>query len=918
MASVHCSRIYSLLCLLVSASVTPMISMAKNTDFINVSSATASDWLDATSPPAGWNYEGAEKPTLKKDEDGAAVIVLPNEPGELTKLSIPYAFLGVCEEAQIEIRIGATSIEGRGLNWFLKKGPWELRADNGNIYLHNPETKARKSIGSFEPDTIQTIRLNYNVPEQSIVAIWVDDVEAEGATPYFAPSLATGGSLDIYATTNSGTEVLFAGLTIDADAQSMDKLPRWNKPERAEVDTKEPVKLLRWEPYPEADQIIFEINPDRLADPAFDRGILFSREDFGNLQRILDENPVMQSYWDGLMESARSYLKKGDVGLPADESGRTTYKARFTTPLALLYAATGEPHLGEMIRSVVLELVERPMPFWIHSELRSYNPQWPIGQLETAELARSLSLTTLWCRDLFTDEEYAYVMEQIQLKGLDPALRWIEERADVQTNNYLAVIGGGALITAVVQEDKEAEKLGIHTLENWLDLVETDGSYGEPQGYFEYGCSRFFFGWWALGHERGKALLQGRNLARSLDWMVYYFILAEHEDVTSAWRINFGDDDFLTGPKGRTTFTPMVCQSLAYAYDDGLGTWIRENLIHPDMKLSVFEFAFGISQAATELPAPVSPQEKKLPLARNFDNGVVMIRSDWDFARSTVFALRSGGAARTGYSHDRPNRNAFALMSHGDYLVVAPGRSSYRSPLYRSWDIPTTTHNTVTLDGETQTRDRVAKVTEFVDTAAYVKFSSEAAGAYPSEPESVLRTVWYVKALDAFLIRDSILTNRPQTPSWHLLLSNFSDLSSIEPLASGGCKLQRPGANLSFWIGADQPLNLTERPGYMHSGYSYYPGDPFEGPEGSAISMTWATSEPVGEVHYYALLFPNGGTQAPEVTPLQGQTSWDIAFNGQHTRLSLADDQLSISTALAQTAPEARETQAIGIHDKSE
>src|SRR5690606_33083170 len=128
-----------------------------------------------------------------------------------------------------------------------------------------------------------------------------------------------------------------------------------------------------------------------------------------------------------------------------------------------------------------------------------------------------------------------------------------------------------------------------------------------------------------------KQMLQDKNLSKSLDWMVHYFIKAEHGGTTSAWRVNFGDDDFLTGPKGKTTFTRMVSQSLAYAYDDGLGTWVEENLIHPSSSTNLFEFSFLLGRAKDGLPAPVSPQEKDLPLAKSFDNGVTFIRSSWDF-----------------------------------------------------------------------------------------------------------------------------------------------------------------------------------------------------------------------------------------------------------------------------------------------
>jgi len=698
------------------------------------------------------------------------------------------------------------------------------------------------------------------------------------------------------------SHVLFDSIAVYTDPDSLENRLRWHDPELGEEDPKIAPVLPTWEPLSSAGSLEFEIDPDRLANPAFENGILFSSADFRLLADKVKADSALGNFWSILEGQARRLLQNGRLDLAEESAGRLTYKVRVVSNLSLLYAATGEPHLGALLRQLILDVADRPMHFWVHSELRKYDRSWPVGQLECAELSRSLTLATIWSRDLFSDEEYAHVLSSIRNKGLDPSMRWLEGPGKVQRSNYLAVIGGGALVTAIALEEEQSALIAIEGLKRWLELVEDDGSYGEPQGYFEYACSRFFFGWWALGHERGKQLLQDSALKGSLDWIVSYFILAEHNGTKSALRVNFGNDDFLTGPHGNTTFTRMVSESLAYTYEDGLGTWISQELIHPDTPINIYEFLFRLSQAGSTLPEPVSPSEKELPLARSFDNGVTVIRSNWKFDDSTLFALRSGGASKVNYAHDHHNRNAFVLFSHGEYLAVESGRASYRSSLHKTWDIPSFAKNTISLDDVSQTKDREAVICEFVDTPEYVKVVSEGKGAYASKPESMLRTIWYIKALDAFLIEDQVRLSVSQVPSWHLLLSNFQDESTLDALPFNGWKLQRAQANLAFWLSADHDLELRKQDGYMHSGYSYYPGGQYEGKLGSAFSMTWKTSDKVDSASFYSLLIPSAGSDTPQVECSDDGRSWTILSANEKTVLSLqsfteGQSKLSITDA---------------------
>lgn len=551
--------------------------------------------------------------------------------------------------------------------------------------------------------------------------------------------------------------------------------------------------------------------------------------------------------------------------------------------LALLHAATGEPRLGELIRLLTLDLARRPAPFWIHAELRPYDPAFTQGRLETAELARGLALTFQWTQDLFTEKEREEIVTALRDKGLDPSLRWLENPSP--RNNFMAVIGGGALTAAKVLDDEPAAKLAIDVMQQWLGLVEDDGSYGEPVGYFEYGASTFFYGWWAQGREQGRALLRKHpSLRGTLGWIAAHYVVGHTRDGTpESRRINFGDDDVLKEP------SPMVAESLAYALDDGTGPWLLERT--GTRGLNAYEFLFRLGSLDDPLPPAQAPT---LPTATIPDAGPAILRSGWTLDQDIVLALRGGGAARTGYSHDRGNRNAFMLFVDGELFFAAPGRSSYRSPLGNEWDRRIASHSGVSLDDKFQLRQRVARYTHFSDDGNLAQIASEAAESYHDFPESMQRRVWMDRKSGVIAIEDTILPSTPAIVGWHLLLANHDGGATLTPPAAdapqAGWRLRRPGGVVKFWIHTDRPATVSDRPGIMHTGYSYYPGDPGEGKPGSARHLTWTPVEGATRALRVWTLILTRADDSPDAravfsTPDAGDPSWTLTRAGVPEKL---------------------------------
>ncbi|EIP96671.1 Heparinase II/III-like protein [Opitutaceae bacterium TAV1] len=615
--------------------------------------------------------------------------------------------------------------------------------------------------------------------------------------------------------------------------------------------------LPTWESLPteKVAALTFRPVPERLSTPAASQGeILLDRAAFARLADALASDPGLDTAWNTSAKTARTLLADGNWSrrFPNPQNTeRYTYVVSGILPqLALLRVASGQEDLGRLVRLLTLDLVRRPMEFWIHARLRKYDPAAPVGQIETAQLLRGVALAWQWSRELFSDAENAEIRAGLIDKGLAPCVRWLEK--PFPRNNFMAVIGGGTLVAARVLEDAAASELATRRMEEWLSFFQDDGSYGEPVGYFEYGAAAFFEGWWALGRDEGRARLRRHPaLKGTLPWMAAHYVL--HRDPAApaafgaAWRVNFGDDDFTTAP------SPLVCESLAFAFDDGLGAWMSQNLAGADGRrpLNISEFLFRLGSLTHPLPPPSLPASSaggkdRLATARIPDAGPAILRSGWTFGNDIVLALRGGGGARTGWSHDRGNRNAFMLFVDGELFFAAPGRASYRSPLAREWDWRIGSHCAVSIDNLLQRREHLAHYTHFSDDGNLVQIASEAASAYRESPRSVARRIWLDRKHGLIAIEDIIRPAKPAAIGWHLLLANHDGRGQLAPPApvalgepASGWRFRRPGGEIVFWIHADHPLQVEDAPGILHTAYSYSPGDAGEGKPGSARHLTW-------------------------------------------------------------------------------
>lgn len=591
--------------------------------------------------------------------------------------------------------------------------------------------------------------------------------------------------------------------------------------------------------------------------------LFFEQSQYQQVSKMMHDDADFSKSWKRLVRQVKGMLAYDGMGqLENVSSGREIHVLAFRLlRCSLYYRMTGDPQVGRFLKSTLLNASKLPLSFWIYNNLRKYDKHWPQGQLETAILSRSMSTALVWGYELFSESEITTIRNALRTKGLYPMLRYLQTVE--KHNNFLPAIASGAMITAVALDDSLAQEQSLSLLIKWKNLVEDDGSYGEQISYFNYACSHFAKGLMALGRKRifdlGKTFPQ---LNGSLAWQLAHYSI---NDQGFPVRINFGDDDYQGGaPNGFSThFLTMVS-------NQGLGTWMLEHLSQDKAKDDAYTMISKIIFAGLNLPTKVNPAI--LPLTQGFDNGIGIIRSSWTMNQDTVISIRSGAGNRTRYSHDAPNRNAIALMYHGDYMLVEPGRASYRSKYRKEYDLKTLHHNTITLENANQQRKRIAHLL----TAKQINdqlsvLVSEAAESYPTKPQHVRRSIYYLHDMDIFVVWDLVNTNKPTSiqANWHF--GNSELQSTLDKISDQHWQLSKPKTQLDAWFFSNTEISTHQQPGIMHLKNSFYPGDPGEGEMGNAFELQISSKKAEENLIIISIFSPQ---KTDSLTPVDIQASF--------------------------------------------
>ncbi|MDR2626627.1 MAG: heparinase II/III-family protein [Dysgonamonadaceae bacterium] len=605
----------------------------------------------------------------------------------------------------------------------------------------------------------------------------------------------------------------------------------------------------------------FTIDPQRLN--LYPDGFLGGdRQTLQQLSDYLLNDPEGRSVWKSQAKSTSTTLNRWDLNTANFD--RYVYRIPQLQALSQVYMLTGHPELGQFIRGHILQIASLPFEFWVHAELRGYNPAKPVGGLETASLCTTLGFALSATSDLFSAEELATIATALNEKGLTPCLNWLSANQQ-RVNNWVAVLATGAYISAKYLHNPQAANTAIDRINHYVNgSIETDGSYGEGLGYFSYPIQTLLPAVLAMTtDEKATFLATSSSLRHSASWRVYPNLFPSTS--TGFNTLHFADNSY------SASFNSNVTTMLACIYKDPVALWLK-NKYRTTYSLNELLLMFS---TATNLPTPQSPPEAGLPLVKSFTAGDSYIRSTWD-DDGIVLGIWSGNGSLVNYSHQRPEMGSICMGAYGEYLIVSAGSASYRSPLHYSWDLTYRSMNSISIDDKNQLFKTIT-ATNGVDVSAYWSpgtplaeilqcrsgeiadwLVNEMALSYHVPMKHLRRSVLFVRDPGYFVVVDKIESlGTSHKYSWRIHLNNKDDAGSLEQKSAGHWLFRRPTVDMNLHLYSDREIATNIGQGYFHGpGRDYDPGGKYEGKPGSSIEIEAHNLQNCQSMLYYSIIYP--------------------------------------------------------------
>lgn len=595
----------------------------------------------------------------------------------------------------------------------------------------------------------------------------------------------------------------------------------------------------------------------------YPEGFLYGNQDLlKKLGNYLVKDTEGKKLWEQEANNTAHILNQWDFNRSGFKWGylwmfgtdRYIYRISQLENLSVVYLFTGNEILGKFIRAHLLQIAELPYEFWLHSELRGYNVQKPAGTLETSLLCKSVSLALSSVSEILTPSEKTGIEKALYEKGLKTCLNWLE---NPRLNNFTGVISGGAYVAARYFNDSGGMKKSLGVMALYLEKsIETDGSYGEGLGYFDFPIRYLLPAVILMDQDERQRIFASSGLRFSASWLVYPYLYASGPGVDPKTVVHFGDNSY-SGPT-----TESVNLILGLLYNDPLASWLIEKF-NGTFSFTEMLLLFTLDR---KLPVPRSPEQSGLPLMKVFSSGDCFIRSTWD-DNGIVLDMWSGSGSRVRYSHQRPELNSISLGAYGEYLVVSAGSASYRSSLRKIYDQSTRSANTITVDDENQLFKPARIIAQKSGVLADL-LVSDAADAYRVPMKYVTRAVLFIKDPGYFVIRDRVESAEGlHRYSWRIHLNVKNDSGELRKIDPHHWFLSRPLADLDIYVDADCAIVTKTGEGYLHGpGRDYSPGGIFEGKLGSSVELESSNADKSASITFCSVLFPlKKGSKAPLV-----------------------------------------------------
>jgi hypothetical protein len=488
------------------------------------------------------------------------------------------------------------------------------------------------------------------------------------------------------------------------------------------------------------------------------------------------ELPIFKKFWNEMLkanlEDDRKFLETG-----IQFNNQIRHLPRVDQILqreAFVYVITGDKKRGEIANLALEKILQfKKWDYFLEAG------KDVIGLQRAPFTTQTVVLTYEWIEDLLSEEMKQKVLAQLPEKGIEPCYRscwgmlnkekvvgwgfdpessfyeerdmrkwpWILSRTNLRAVPMSALGLGAIFLDGRHPRVPEWMNVVKQTYDEFYDMFEKDGSYGEGTGYCNYSASELILFLNILERKKNE------DWSDKINWrgvMDFFLMTRMPSNQHPQGHVNFGD--------GGGGFFSDIGYWIARKYKDERAQFAAKNHSRGDRFFSVIFYDPSVEEK--------KPQAKWF--YRHFDIDWVVVSTGFD-KDDFVIAMRSGGPA----NHENADRNSLILKCYAENLLVDNWHPPYDHK-HPAWALRTSpAHNTVLIDNKghqyhdgmegTNASLAEAKVVKEKKTDDYVSVTSDATQAYQlvnDNVENVNRTFLAVPEMRFIVVVDCLQTKK--------------------------------------------------------------------------------------------------------------------------------------------------------------
>ncbi|WP_394995920.1 heparinase II/III family protein [Emticicia sp.] len=599
------------------------------------------------------------------------------------------------------------------------------------------------------------------------------------------------------------------------------------------------------------------------------------------LREIDDEKSLISVFFNALQKRVYERVSWGNLL----GSNPTTIwwhsAAEYLSDAAMSYALQPNLELAEWLKRETLEIVRKTTYDWVGPEFRDHSEPF-IGHLETAHLCWGVSAVYDLAKTAFSENDLQEIKIALHEKGIVLCRRWLNKNKHLA--NWRSILFSGAMVSAVVLEDKKTVFELLPEFELCQDAMQDDGSYGESLQYGNYLLLALTFAKEAVLREYpllsivSSASLSHRN--STIAWlttsMFYAKPLHGWGDEPRARAANFNDSAAIFRPSG-DILLHIVARS-ENETEKGLAKWLFEKYYcsvpnqepHDLATLGMRnDWGFLTLPLLTYHSKSISAEEANLPLTTSFSNGNAFIRDAWN--GKTIIATNGGSELLNGLGHLHGDLNSFILVHNNERLLADPGHSCYRN-LIHGLESSSQTHNTCTFLIEKESlglQEDLAKASLLEQKSVFPRrtivngkggekidrgdkslicakddvisvVGSEVGNAY-GKPIQEFSRFWILAGSHVLFIVDQISADYPITTLWNWVVNN-RDGKTVWQKENNCLTVKKNMAGMKLFHGGNGSFSYPVH-GFLHDAYHPEPNQLGEGGSGDSFLFRFTEKE---------------------------------------------------------------------------